>query len=112
MKKLILLFTLLISFSACGPTIHYLGDTYTSKENLDVFYDINDVTNNYVVIGQMTHDKFIDYDLDIIKKEMVSKAKMNGADAIVFQDFSVERENEVDGDRFSVIAKAIRYTEQ
>ena len=112
MKKLILFSALLVLFSACGPTIHYLGDSYASKDQLEIFYDINDVTNNYVVIGQMAHDKFIDYDLETIKKEMVNKAKSKGADAIVFHDFSVERENEVDGDRFSVIAKAIRYTER
>ena len=110
MKRLILFSTMLLIFASCGPTIHYLGDTYNSKGQVDVFYDFNDVESNFVVIGQMTHDKFIQYDLEMIKNEMVKKAGMNGADAIVFQDFSVQRENESDGDRFSVIAKAIRYT--
>ena len=110
MKKLMLFSTIILFFASCGPTIHYLGDTYSSKGSVEIFYDINDVQSNYVVIGQMTHDKFINYDLDILKKDMVEKARVNGADAIVFQDFSVDRENEADGDRFSLIAKAIRYT--
>lgn len=110
MKKLILFSAVLFLFASCGPTIHYLGDSYNSKGQVDIFYDVNDVKSEFVVIGQMTHDKFIQYDLEMIKREMVKKAGMNGADAIVFQDFSVERENETDGDRFSIIAKAIRYT--
>jgi len=109
MKKLILFSALILLFTSCGPTIHYLGETYSSKSDVEIFYDINDVKTNFVVIGQMTHDKFINYDLENIKKEMVKKAQLKGADAIVFQDFSVERENEIDGDRFSVVAKAIRY---
>lgn len=109
MKKLILFSALILLFASCGPTIHYLGESYTYKGDVEVFYDINDVQNNFVVIGQMTHDKFINYDLEDIKEEMVKKAELKGADAIVFQDFSVDRENEIDGDRFSVVAKAIRY---
>ena len=110
MKRLILFSALIILFSSCGRTIHYLGDFYTPKDEVEVFYDTNDVPYEFKVIGQMTHDKFINYNLETIKTEMIKKASLNGADAIVFQDFFVTRENEADGDRFSVVAKAIRYT--
>lgn len=95
MKKLILFSILIFSLVSCGPTIHYLGDTYSysSNEDFEVYYDLDDVAKNYVVIGQMTHDKFVNYDLDALKKGMVEKAKSNGADAIVFENFSVDREN-------------------
>jgi len=101
--------SMIFFLSACGPTIHYLGDNYPENKKIDIYYDENDVTETFKVIGKIAHDKIVNYDLDKIKADMIRKAKSNGADGIIFDNFSVDRENPRDGDRFSVKAKAIRY---
>ncbi|MDF9796821.1 hypothetical protein OKW21_002084 [Catalinimonas alkaloidigena] len=73
--------------TACAPSIYYLGDTYPPTTDLEIFYDEKDVGRAYVTIGKMTHDKFLDYSVEVIKQEMIKAAKMRGADAIVFSDF-------------------------
>ena len=97
---------------ACGPTIHYLGDAYPTTTIVDVFYDEKDVKKEYTTIGQLTHDKILNYSSETIKQEMIAKAKEKGADGIIFSDFVTVRENEIDGDRLSVKARLIRYKDQ
>jgi len=41
-----------ICLMSCAPTIHYLGDTYSIKNDVDVFYDEKDVENQYKTIGR------------------------------------------------------------
>lgn len=105
-KVLILIFFLIVS---CTPTIYYLGDSYPETDEIDVFYDEKDIKREYSTIGQMTHDKIINYSPDEIKKEMILSAKKKGADGIIFSDMVTERENEIEGDRISIKAKLIKY---
>lgn len=108
-KSCITVALMLLLMTACAPSIYYLGDTYPPTTELEIFYDEKDVGRTYVTIGKMTHDKMLDYSVEVIKQEMIKTAKMRGADAIVFSDFVTTRENEQDGDRLTVTAKLIRY---
>ena len=101
---------LLVTFTiACGPTIYYLGDQYQPTTQLDVFYDAKDVKKEYKTIGQLTHDKMMDYGTVEIKSQMIEEGKRRGADAIIFTDTEVVRENGEEGDRLSVKAKLIKF---
>ncbi len=56
----------------------------------------------------MTNDKFIEYDPEIIKKEMITKAKSVGADAVIFYDLTTE-DIKGAGDGITVKAQLIKY---
>ena len=96
---------------SCGPTIHYLGDNYESSSNIDVYYSEQDVSRRFKTIGRLTHDKFISYNADLIKEAMVAEAKNKGADGIIFLDIYVEQGIDLVDDRLSIIATAIKYTD-
>ena len=90
------------------PVIHYLGDSYPSSASIDVFYDMKEVKKEYQVMGRMTNDKFMEYDIELIKRKMMEKAKLVGADAIIFFDLSAEDIERI-GDGISVKAQLIKY---
>lgn len=94
---------------ACGPSIYFLGDAREPTTEIDIYYDAKDVKKEYRTIGNLTHDKFIDYDINLLKELMIGKAKEKGGDGIIFMDVIVTRENTEDGDRPSITAKVIKY---
>jgi len=51
----------------------------------------------------------MDYGTVEIKTQMIEEGKRRGADAIIFTDTEVVRENGEEGDRLSVKAKLIKY---
>jgi hypothetical protein len=101
----ILLTLMLVS---CGPTIHFLGDAHAPTSTVDLYYDTKEVTKEYKVIGRMTNDQYINYDVEDVKKEMIKKAKQVGADGIIFSDLNVENTRS-QGDKLAVKAELIRY---
>ena len=109
-----LLFLALCSIS-CGPTVYYLGDSYTPTTEVAIFYDEKDVERAYTTMGRMTHDQFINYSPEIIREEMVKEARLRGADAIIFTALNMNREYDLADkereDRVQVEAKLIRYKE-
>jgi hypothetical protein len=94
---------------ACGPTIYYLGDKYDYSNNLQVFYDKEEIEGNYSVIGKMTIDKSRKYKPDAVKKKMVKKAQKYGAEAIIFKDFYVKRLEQERADCLVVNAELIKF---
>ena len=76
--------TAIFTFLSCGPTIHYIGNSYAQNDQIDIFYSEKDVEKPYRTIGKMTHDKFIDYSADLLQSSMVAEAKVRGADGIIF----------------------------
>jgi hypothetical protein len=87
MKK----FTFLLSIAlflgiGCAPRIAYMGDSYSPTYNVDVFYDINDIEQDYRVIGLARNegDEIERDDLPSIRDAMIEKARSVGADAILF----------------------------
>lgn len=99
---------LCVALSSCAPTIHYLGEAYEPSTEVEVYYDEKDVKKEYKVIGKMTNDKMVDYNVEVVKAKMIEKAKQAGGDGIIFTDIGVER-SETDGDRLAVKATLIRY---
>lgn len=93
---------------SCGPTIHYLGDSYQSSASVEVYYDVKEIKKEHKVIGRMTNDKFIEHDIELIKKKMIEKAKLVGADAIIFYDLFAE-DIESYGDGLTVKAQLIKF---
>lgn len=63
---------------------------------------------DYKIIGRMTNDKIANYDPEVIKLEMVKKARQIGADAIIFSDLSIDNTDE-QGDRLAIKAELIKY---
>ncbi len=95
----------------CGPAIHYLGDTHAPTATVDLFYDAKEVKQEFTVIGRMTNDQYIDYGVEVVKEEMIKKAKQVGANGIIFSDISVNSNAEV-SNRLSVKAELIKYKER
>ena len=96
------LIALVVLTSSCTPTIYFLGDTHQRTARIDLFYDEKDVKEEYQTIGMMTHDKFINYDVEIIKKSMIEKAKEKGGDGIIFTDTNVMSQVGGTGPRLSI----------
>jgi len=115
-NSLVLLSCLLLLLNtACGPTVYYLGDSYSPTAEVAIFYDEKDVERAYTTMGRMTHDQFINYSPEIIREEMVKEARLRGADAIIFTALNMNREYDLADrereDRVQVEAKLIRYKE-
>ena len=85
MKNLILLLTT-ITFVACSPRTHYLGDVYPVSDHVDVYYDEGDIEKDFKVIGQLTGDNSGNtlMNLEKIKESMINEAQLKGADGIWF----------------------------
>ncbi len=95
MKNLFKLSTILflLSISSCSPRINYLGDTYSPTQEVDIFFDEQDIQKEYKVMGVMKNEAE-DFELDdaeSVKNAMVKKAKAVGADAILFIGFYSEK---------------------
>lgn len=88
MKNLIkitsgIMFLLVVS---CAPQINYLGSNYAPTQDVDIFFDEQDIEKDYKVMGIMKNEG-ADLELDdaeSVKDAMIKKAKSVGADAILF----------------------------
>jgi len=77
----------LLTMIACAPQMKYLGDTYEAKAgDIDVYYDIGDINNEFKVMGILTADtqQALNKATDNVKNLMIEKAASKGADAILF----------------------------
>jgi hypothetical protein len=90
---------LAILFVSCSPAIYYLGDSYASSSQVEVFYDAKEVKKEYKVIGRMVMP--ITFDSQREKKQMISEAKKKGADGIIFNELTVD-----DNKTYNVSVKA------
>ena len=88
-----------IFFFSCSPFIYYIGDSYASSSQIEVFYDAKEIKKEYKVIGRMVMP--ITSDTEREKKIMIAEAKKKGADGIIFNDLTVD-----EGKSYNVSAKA------
>ena len=109
MKKIILWSVFTVLLSGCGPEIYYLGDRYDFSNNLQVFYDEEEIQGSYSIIGKMTIDKNRKYNPKSVKRKMVKKAQKYGAEGIIFTDFYVERLQKEKEDCLVINAKLIKF---
>ncbi len=104
----------LFFFVSCYPsTIHYLGETFEKKSNVDTYYDEKDIRREYKTIGLLVSNEIDDYESRLVQQvqnEMIEEAKNRGADAIVFSDFRLVEE-EGTCDDVKITAKLIHYLE-
>ncbi len=106
--------TFLISMSlgvaliGCRPLIHYLGDSLSPTTQVDLYYDAYEVKKEYRVMGRMTNDQFSAYNVQMIKNQMIRKAKKVGADGIIFSSLRLEN-NDLQGNALAVSAELIKY---
>ena len=80
---------LLISLVSCGTQVNYLGTTYPSTKNVDVFVDQASVKKPFDVIGKGYIKRNIGPEISVeaIQRKAVEKAKINGANAVVIEDY-------------------------
>lgn len=97
MKNLIKIISgfIFLLFISCSPQINYLGSNYTPTQNVDIFFDENDIQQDYTVMGIMKNegDEMELDDSESVKNAMIKKAKSVGADAILFLGFYSEKVN-------------------
>ena len=76
----------MLFFTACGDDVNidYLGDSYTPTSHVDVYFSEDDVTEGYLVIGHATADGG---EADDLQEKLIEKARENGADGIIFEEF-------------------------
>lgn len=82
-----LMLFLVLGAVSCAPQMKYLGDTYDEKDgDIDVYYDIGDISRDFKVMGILTADTqlSIDKSSDNVKSAMIEKAASKGADGILF----------------------------
>jgi len=81
-------FALLITlFIGCSPQLHFLGDNYPPTTHVDTYYSVDDISERFKVIGQLTgnNEQSNGFNsLEQIKNSMVDEAKKRGAHGILF----------------------------
>jgi len=82
---------LLILLVSCGTQVNYLGTTYPSTKNVDVFVDQASVKKPFDVIGKGYIKRNIgpEVSVETIQRKAVEKAKINGANAVVIEFLSI-----------------------
>ncbi len=81
---------MVIIFCSCGTSINYLGSSYPSTQKVDVFVSGSAVKKPYELIGKGYLRSLVGYpSIDKIQKKTIEKAKVKGADAVLFEDYYV-----------------------
>lgn len=88
--------TVILSFIAasCATKISYLGGTFTATKNVDVYVDPSAIKKPYTIVGK----GYVEYGLyrrltiGKLQKKAIEQARMNGADAVLFQDYYVRQD--------------------
>ena len=81
----------LILLASCGTQVNYLGTSYPATKNVDVFVDQASVKKPFDVIGKGYIKQNIGPEISVeaIQRKAVEKAKINGANAVVIEDYYV-----------------------
>lgn len=80
---------LVVSMASCART-SYVGLSHADTDSVEVFYDINNITNEYEVIGQALGEG---HRIEKIQNKLVERAMEEGADAILI--YELGRDNYV-----------------
>ena len=85
-KIIVLILSMVLFLTACGSDIEvdYLGDSYPSTSDVDVYFSEDDITEGYLVMGRATVDGS---DAEALQEKLIEKARENGADGIIFEAF-------------------------
>ena len=64
----------------------YVGESYTPTSQVDVYYDIEDVTRPHAVMGKITASAMEGWDSAAMVEELKAQAMAKGADGLVIMD--------------------------
>jgi hypothetical protein len=87
MRKLYSSITLGFILCSCGTRINYLGTSYPSTNNVDIYISSSSAKKPYDVIGKGYVSGYPN--IDKIQRKSIEKAKLVGADAVLFEDYFV-----------------------
>jgi len=88
-----ILLPVLFLFSACGPTVQYIGKSYPATTHVDVFFNLTDVKKEYEVMGKIDGKGYEFTDFQKIQERIVAEAEKKGADAVVISDMKEQAVN-------------------
>ncbi|MDN5204767.1 hypothetical protein QQ008_25480 [Fulvivirgaceae bacterium BMA10] len=108
----ILFFSSIILLSGCKiglESISYLGEELPDQSGeVLTFYDENEIKKPYRILGSMVNELYANQSADDIKANMINKARLVGADALIFVDMSTVKDE--DGfDCLAIKSKAIKF---
>lgn len=84
MKKSLLIVLMGFLFFNTTYAQKYFGKTYAPTQNIDEYYNIEDIEKNYTVMG--TTDLGQGFrSLEKVQKKIIDLARLKGADAVVFK---------------------------
>lgn len=86
MTKFYLLFASVSLFSACSPTLNYLGNSFQPTQNVDVYVDESSISKDYSIMGKGYVFHYGHTIPESLQKKAITKAKQKGADAVLFKD--------------------------
>lgn len=90
---------ILLSFLVFGCShVNYVGKSYEPTSHVDVFYSEEEISKEYTVIGHAIGAGQIFVSTNKIQRNLIKKARSQGADAILITD--IDRDNELDGRGF------------
>jgi hypothetical protein len=107
-----ILFLMVFIFSSCSvfQRVHYVGDTFSPREQVDTYYDKADIESDYKTMGHLISVEFVSNKmLRDIQRDMIREAQKRGADAIVFAPFEISADQR-NSDDLRLKAQLIRYT--
>ncbi len=76
----------LLCLSACTK-IDYIGEEYPPTTHVDLFFDIDDVTREHKVMGNLIATADDGVSTEKMQKKIIEKAMKKGADAVVIMGF-------------------------
>ncbi len=84
MKKYFVLSIISLMFLfGCVSPIQYIGKTYPSTNNVDIYYSPHDVKKEYEVIGKVS---YTGRNLQKIQIGILEEAKKRGADGVIYSN--------------------------
>jgi hypothetical protein len=84
MKKIIPAFVISCIFTACSPSVQYIGRSYAPTANVDLYFDTHDIKKDYEVMGKIDGiGGIIESGFQDIQNKIVEEAKKRGADGVI-----------------------------
>lgn len=81
-----LLFSAML-LASCGPSISYIGSSFSPTKTVDVYVEESAIPKDYTVVGKGYVHYFRDAVPESLQTRAVAKAKQKGADAILVKDY-------------------------
>lgn len=84
MKRMLSVLLAIVFLTGCGPSVQYLGKSYSPTGNVEVFYDTRDVKKDYEVMGKIDGMAgILENSYQEIQDKIVKEAQSRGADAVL-----------------------------